>query len=583
MFKHFRVVLRITPRDIGRAFKAAGRFLLRILPALVFFSSLMFTYSAPVYASTSSGNEIVEFKPTTSSPTLTKEQKQSIIDKAKNWYFPNLVDYASTCASSTLSAATKLYEKYSNGDMSLYQYYLDNVCLGMRSLVGSTAIAPYTGWKSANDVILSLDESFIGTDIDWDQVSTDIALKAVQDFIDPTTHEIKKVERAVTNDDVCLPAESVKDHIKTVNKMYFPKNASGKMSYRTDERFHNFWDSYSSPLCYLHPDLYAGRFGFPALGGGEEMYIVLFETLGDTTYYGKYQFHFTVTSEDVYYEDRDEVNYTNYKLNCEYWDMIDGSQDKAVSLETVTSKAPYFTFYFNGAHLTIYTHASYDNYINFNSVGYVVYIRDTFWQTLYKSDLSSSVLLSNSAVQHFAGSLSSHDAKCKYGGVCDMGYYASLTPISTIYTVDTSQIPNNYYITVSGDTIYDYSITNPETGQKDTIQNFITNNYTFTTNNNGDTNIDNGDHNTSIGGSGNGGNGDVNVNVTVNNNIGGGGGGSYDMPDTSFFDDYLDDALKESSGIRKFIADFFDSMPGQITKLICIGLVLAILCRLIGR
>lgn len=69
---------------------------------------------------------------------------------------------------------------------------------------------------------------------------------------------------------------------------------------------------------------------------------------------------------------------------------------------------------------------------------------------------------------------------------------------------------------------------------------------------------------------------DVNVNINGNGNI-------YDMPDTGFFESYLDDALEESSGIRKFIGDFFGSLPGQITQLICLSIVIAILCRIIGR
>ncbi len=50
------------------------------------------------------------------------------------------------------------------------------------------------------------------------------------------------------------------------------------------------------------------------------------------------------------------------------------------------------------------------------------------------------------------------------------------------YTIDTTKIPDNYYITVGGDTIYDYNITNPATGDTTTINNYITNNYTFITN-----------------------------------------------------------------------------------------------------
>lgn len=568
---------------IKNFFKSSVRYLKSILPAFLFFTTLLFTYSTPVFASTS-GGEIVEYKPEVTSPTIPKSLIDEIKDKALNWFFPNLSEYEETCAKSTLSAATKLYEKYSNGNMSLYEYYLENVCLGMRSLIGTTSAFPaYTGWKSANDVILYVDEHYVGTDIDWDQVSTDVALKAVQDFIDPTTQQIKKVERAVTSDDVNLPAADLNEAIPKLNKQYFPKNATGIMSYRTDELFHNCYDSWSSPLEYCMLDFYAGDFGFSATGDKKEMYFVFFEKLGDSSFYGQYQFHCTITAEDIYYEDRDEVEHTNYTLSFECWDIIDGSQSNPTSLSSITKTSPYFVLALNSSRPELYNFSSYSNYISGNASSWNTVLTDyNLIRSLWKSDLSTSIRFSYSDQQHFKGALSSHNSSCSYNGSCDFGYLASSAPISTLYNIDTTRIPENYYITVSGDTIYDYSITNPETGQKDTIQNFITNNYTF---NNGDTNIDTGDHNTSIGGSGsgNGGGGDVNVNVTVNNNIGGGDGGSYDMPDTSFFDDYLDDALEESTGIRKFISDFFNSLPGQITKLICTGLVLAILCRLIGR
>lgn len=43
--------------------------------------------------------------------------------------------------------------------------------------------------------------------------------------------------------------------------------------------------------------------------------------------------------------------------------------------------------------------------------------------------------------------------------------------------IDYNQIPDNYIITINGDTIYDYPITDPSTGKSTTINNYITNNY----------------------------------------------------------------------------------------------------------
>lgn len=64
----------------------------------------------------------------------------------------------------------------------------------------------------------------------------------------------------------------------------------------------------------------------------------------------------------------------------------------------------------------------------------------------------------------------------------DWGFIVSDTPIlmnGIGADIDTTKIPDNYYITVGGDTIYDYNITNPATGDSTTINNYITNNYIF--------------------------------------------------------------------------------------------------------
>lgn len=97
-------------------------------------------------------------------------------------------------------------------------------------------------------------------------------------------------------------------------------------------------------------------------------------------------------------------------------------------------------------------------------------------------DFSTFVQSNHNTFVHFNRIFSAHDTACAYGVADDVGYYYSNTPIVVSYTIDTTKIPDNYYITVGGDTIYDYNITNPATGDTTTINNYITNNYTFITN-----------------------------------------------------------------------------------------------------
>ena len=91
----------------------------------------------------------------------------------------------------------------------------------------------------------------------------------------------------------------------------------------------------------------------------------------------------------------------------------------------------------------------------------------------------------------------------------DWGYYVQNSPFELFANqsqIDFNKIPDNYVITVSGDTIYDYSITNPDTGDSTTINNYITNNYNFP---------DKKDDDSSGGGSG----GSVSGDITVSGNV----------------------------------------------------------------
>lgn len=392
---------------------------------------------------------------------------------------------------------------------------------------------------------------------------------------------------------VQIPAKDFKEHITETNTLYFPKNTAGKMSYRVDERFQNRLESAANKtLKYEEIPCFVGdRWGFSSIGGGNEMYFILFQTLGSNTYYGKFQFHFTVSTEDIWSEDRDEVDHTDYFLNYEYWDMIDGSQDKATQGTLSLGTDQYFSLYFANGKINAETFSSYEKYISFS--------RTTFrpldisgFNIMFSSDLSSSV---NLDINHTSSTYALHDDKCSYNGVCDIGYLSSLTPISTIYTIDTSKIPDNYYITINGDTVYDYSITNPETGQTSTINEYVTNNYTYITNNGSEGGSGGVGGNVTVGGqidvSGSVGV-DINVsipdiNININGNGGGSGGSSpgqsYDIPDTDIFNSYYDQALDESSGFRSFLSSFFSFLPPEILILLGIGLTFVILARILGR
>lgn len=175
---------------------------------------------------------------------------------------------------------------------------------------------------------------------------------------------------------------------------------------------------------------------------------------------------------------------------------------------------------------------------------------------------------------------------CREGCTCDYGFLISAEQFTTTYRFDTARLPVNSTVTISGDSVYDYSITDNSTGETSTIYNYVTNNYTYPENSGGTTSGGSGGGNSgTLGGDITvGGKVDIGGKVDVNVNVNGNGNGvSADMPDLDPVDDYLNSALDESSGLRKFFKEFFDFLPVEIIALLGIGLSVVIIARLLGR
>lgn len=172
--------------------------------------------------------------------------------------------------------------------------------------------------------------------------------------------------------------------------------------------------------------------------------------------------------------------------------------------------------------------------------------------------------------------------------------------------INYNKIPDNYTITINGDTIYDYSITNPDTGDSTTINNYITNNYIIPDNggssNSGDSG--NGDVNVTVGGNVSvGGKVDVSgkieidtkpidININVNGGTGGSSGsgtGEVNTPSGVEFDqdlslnNYYDWMQEQTTGFSGFMKNFFAWLPDPIVIMLCAGFALVILARFLGR
>lgn len=189
----------------------------------------------------------------------------------------------------------------------------------------------------------------------------------------------------------------------------------------------------------------------------------------------------------------------------------------------------------------------------------------------------------------------------------DWGYILSSKPFDMVLnqdSIDFDKIPDNYVITINGDTIYNYPISNPETGQSTTITNYITNNYTLPEKepSGGD------DSGGSSGGSGTvngnvvvGGKVDVSgkidistnpidININVNNSGSGssGGAGTGEISGVEFDQDlslnnYYDWMQQQTTGFSGFMKQFLSWLPEDILIMLCAGLALVILARFLGR
>ena len=168
--------------------------------------------------------------------------------------------------------------------------------------------------------------------------------------------------------------------------------------------------------------------------------------------------------------------------------------------------------------------------------------------------------------------------------------------------IDYNKIPDNYTITINGDTIYDYDITNPDTGDHGTVNYYITNNYTLPENGSKDDTKDDSGSGTVSGNVTVGGKVDVSGKIEIdtkpidiNINVNGGGSGSSGSGDVSSspegveFDqdvslnNYYGWMQEQTTGFSGFMKNFFSWLPEPIVIMLCAGFALVILARFLGR
>lgn len=455
------------------------------------------------------------------------------------------------------------------------------------------------------------------------------------------------------NGNVYIPADDLKQELQKQNQTLYPKNphmtkyswrelSDGQEDYRSFYLARNigsnnnqFFEgvSYSDGI-YIQPYIFLD---YTAVNSS---------VLSSGNYYSKYQFHIYLDRESGdSFQSSDGGYFPNYTWTwkCEgiYYLVVEGEpldtyEEELFSFSTSYNngvyKDPSHSFFYNlglardgEINFTAYDKLSvcmldpskytFGQYFPYDcSSGDLIYqfypgrtsrtpnsffksdnldmgitIRNFFNYSLGKDIMSNgsdnSVILSDFLPKH-------PDDK-----ISDYGLLVSPEPFTTTYFFDITRIPSNSTITITGDTVYDYTITDNSTGDTTTIYEYVTNNYNYPENkpdNSGSGGSSGGGSmsgDVTVGGKvdveGNidvGGKVEVDVNVNVNGGTGGNGGGVIgEMPDMTPVDGFLQDALEESSGIRGFLKEFFSFLPNDIIVILGIVLTAAVFARLLGR
>ena len=415
-----------------------------------------------------------------------------------------------------------------------------------------------------------------------------------------------------------LPSSHFKQDIEEAKEdiVYYPLGSVSKVSWKTDKNFSN--SSFDSDRTARYFTILE-KYNFFGIDGLKEFYAVPFFEYGDELYFSNYCIYFNLGIQQI--NSSGEISLHTFDIG--YVDTLNTAADltnpeayKALFDETKYSLAEesyivnrinsnlYSAWYYSGFGNSIALQKREDFFSNpglTNAGGGCAFFKGFYpFKKLYNSK-NSTLSVSDSVFNSYftKGSLSEKAE--------DYGFYISETPIIMDCfgsDIDTSKIPDTYYITVSGDTIYDYSITNPDTGQSSTINEYITNNYTYITNNNpsgdgsgsGTTggNVTVGG-NVGVNGSVNVGGevkfgGEVNVGVDVspidiNVNVSGNGGAGEsggEPPEIGGLDDLVGYLPEKSPVISQYLKIFFDTLPPELLALILAGVAVAVI-KLIFR
>ena len=165
-------------------------------------------------------------------------------------------------------------------------------------------------------------------------------------------------------------------------------------------------------------------------------------------------------------------------IAVDYYSISDGSHHYSSTIPWDPSTTPYFALNFDCSAASMeflrwFKYRDFESYKSNQYDGWGLAPRSGYTWYFIASDYSTSSASITDYVRRSSFSPNSNKKD-------DYGFIISSSPF-TLYGNQTSieydRIPDDYVITIDGDTIYDYPITDPSTGKSTTINNYITNNY----------------------------------------------------------------------------------------------------------
>lgn len=405
-------------------------------------------------------------------------------------------------------------------------------------------------------------------------------------------------ERPASEVEPVLPSETFKTIIQEVETFYSPSGELDRISWKNDSRWkdlqykrYGYNDAY--PASYTRNGKITLMTNGKFLDNWNCVYLCPFYYDGTDYYYSSYVIYL--------YFDGDVVG--EAALCCKLYNTETNDVSDPIDLVNCFSKLCIDIAYDNNRNISFHYA---DTLLNFNSkdyysgqqctgssFGYTVSTFKSLYPDLYKFVNSTDITSqwNFDSIESVFYNKFTTDTVCDYGYVCSDAYF--YPRIGGYTNIDPEKIPANTTVTITGDTIGDYIYTDNTTGDTSTVNEYITNNYTYVTNN------PSGDNS----GSGSGGSVSGNVNVSGNVSVGGqidiksdpidinvnvnGGGASgtdgFQFDQDVSLNNYYNWMNEQTSGFSSFMSQFFSWLPGDVVIMICAGFGLVVLARFLGR